>query len=809
MPLDHRLRHLLAPFVVLALTAVSQADAQDTLPRHFPAELVQRAVALPAPRWKFVEPKRYREMPETFGLQITALAAHAAPDFVVDGRPLADHLAAKLRHFLVTPEPYADGSTREPEALGGIGGWTHHVPANALLLAKRTPALWSRLSADERARADLLMQALAVAGHWCLDDDNTYYVLMDGETLFHRSWNPNHVEGYVGVMVAASLYFGHEELNTFFRTFDFDTFAARLEAANFRNILRCWTWTPAVRDRLMFGGDLAVPDHQVLVPGLVTTGRGVRNPFSYDGIGLDEPWALYRSQAMRVFSKAVRNNVIVYGDLEGRILGQATGATTSPWNGQTGFIFEFETMDWSGLRTNLAYAFEAAMIDLMTATTLKQLGEWRPDAGGRPLERRMAVGMADFLFRVTEGYSGWANGKPGNYTWQDYFLPQGADLVVDLWRAYFEPAPPPTPDAPVDVAVAADVIEHSTIFADPALYAAWPDLVRLPDGTLVATFCATEEHLGPDGRILLTRSTDGGRTWSPPIVACDTPLDDRENGLTVGRDGTLALHVRSVAWTRAAYAALNPGSYPAATLARWSDHVETAAYRAAADQAGTWIYTSTDGGLTWSDPGPGPDAIHGGIVLANGTWISGAYREEQGGVAVHTAPAAGGPWTRSQRLDTPTSLHRRFGEPHLAQLPGGRLVMAIRSTASPYDDHNVNNHFYTAVSDDGGATWTPAASSHRWGFPPHLLALADGRLLASTGYRRPPYGIRASLSADGITWVDTPERVLRADAPSHDLGYPASVELTPGEILTIYYQKPDAATRPTIQSTRWRLPPRD
>ncbi|WP_221029715.1 sialidase family protein [Actomonas aquatica] len=797
--------HRLILFALSVVLTTGVLRAQDTLPRHFSAELVQRAVDLNAPRWKFVEPRRYREMPETFGLQITALAAHAAPAYEVNGRPLADHLAAKLRHFLVTPEPYPDGTTREPEALGGIGGWTHHVPANALLLAKHTPAVWNQLSADEHARADLLMQALALAGHWCLDDDNNYYVLMDGVTLFHRSWNPNHVEGYVGVMVAASLYFGPDELNAFFRSFDFDRFTARLEAANFRNILRCWTWTPALRDRMMFGGDLAVPDDQILVPGLVTTGRGVRNTFSFDGMGLDEPWALYRSQAMRVFNKAVRNEVNIHGDLTGHILGEATGATTSPWNGQTGFIFEFESMDWSGLRTNLAYAFEAAMIDLMTATTLKELNEWQLDAGGRPLERRMAVGMADFIFRAEEGYAGWANGKPGNYDWEEYFLPKGADLVIDLWRSYFEAPPPPTPDRPLDIAVAANVGETQTLFADPEVYAAWPTMVQLPDGTLVISFCATEEHLGPNGRAMIMRSTDNGHTWSDPVVAVDTPLDDRENGLTVGPDGTLALHVRSVAWTRAAYDALAPGSYPDETLARWSDYVEQPAYRAAADQAGTWIYTSTDGGHTWSEPVPGPDSIHGGIVLEDGTWMSSAYRDEKGSVALYTAPAANGPWSRIQRLDTPNTINRRFGEPHLAQLPSGRLVMAIRSTASPYDDHNSNNQFHVSVSDDLGKTWSTAANSQRWGYPVHVITLSDGRLLASYGYRRPPYGIRASLSTDGINWTDTPELVLRSDAPNHDLGYPASVEIAPGEILTIYYIENTLGDRPIIQSTRWHL----
>ncbi len=800
-----RLGSLLASACAFAATPLL-AQTQDTLPPQFPAALVQRAVDLNAPRWRFVEAVRYREMPQTFALQITALAAHAAPDYEVNGQPLAAHLADKLRFILVTPEPYPDGSSREPEALGGIGGWTHHVPANAILLAKHTPAVWNQLSADERARADLLMQALAVAAHWCLDDDNNYYVLTDGVTLFHRSWNPNHVEGYVGVIVAASLYFGADELNAFFRGFDFDQFAARLEAANFRNILNCWTWTPTVRDRMMFGGDLAVPDNQVLVPGLVTTGRGIRNDFSYDGMTLDETWPLYRSQALRVFNKAVRNEVNVHGEIAGRILGEDTGATRSPWDGQTGFIFEFESMDWFGLRTNLAYAFEASMIDLMTATTLKEIGEWRTDAGGRYIERRMAVGMADFMFRAREGFTGWANGKVGNYDWEDYFLPQGADMVVELWQAYFEPAPPPTPAEPIDVAVAATATAHTTIFADPATYAAWPDLVRLPDGTLVAAFCATEEHLAPDGKILLIHSTDNGHTWSDPVVAYDSPLDDRESGLTVSPDGTLALHVWSTAWTPEAYAALKPDAYPADTLARWSEHVSTDAYHDAAERQGAWVLTSTDGGKSWSDPVRGPDAIHGGIVLTDGTWMAAAYREENGRIGIHTAEQSTGPWQRIQTVDTPANVHRRFGEPHLAQLPSGRIVLAVRSTAAPYDDQNVNNRFYTAFSDDNGRTWSELVSSQRWGYPSHLLTLADGRLLATYGYRRPPFGIRASLSNDGINWIDTPELVLRADSPDHDLGYAASVEVSPGEILTIYYQKPDATTRPAIMTTRWHLP---
>ena len=105
-----------------------------------------------------------------------------------------------------------------------------------------------------------------------------------------------------------------------------------------------------------------------------------------------------------------------------------------------------------------------------------------------------------------------------------------------------------------------------------------------------------------------------------------------------------------------------------------------------------------------------------------------------------------------------------------------------------------------------------------WGFPPHLLALSDGRLLCTYGHRRPPYGQRACVSRDGVKWRAEDEIVLRDDADNGDLGYPASAELGPGRILTVYYQAPvarppplmrppdPARHKPGIWATTWDLP---
>ena len=42
-------------------------------------------------------------------------------------------------------------------------------------------------------------------------------------------------------------------------------------------------------------------------------------------------------------------------------------------------------------------------------------------------------------------------------------------------------------------------------------------------------------------------------------------------------------------------------------------------YKAAESNQGRWVLTSRDHGHTWGERVRGPDAVHGGIVLENGT----------------------------------------------------------------------------------------------------------------------------------------------------------------------------------------------
>lgn len=436
----------LLPVLIMLATVVPGHGVERT-GKPFSDAVLARAMQEEAPRWRFTPGRQSGNLPHTFALQLTAVAAHLAPDRVVEGRTLAENVVVKLRSLLGGADADADGHTREPDAVGGIAGWTHNAAAQVLLLAKRTPAIWQALRADERERADLIMQALAAAGHLMTDDDNDYHTRIDGIGLQHKSWNPNIAEGYVDIMAAAALYFGARELNAFFLSFDFDAFTAKLKAAKLLNIYRCWRHEPAMRTLFMHGGNYTnrnspAPSQPHGVPG---RGAGIRNVYSYRGRTLDQPWEIFRTQCDRLYAKSVRTIIVIDGDNHSRLLQRATSATVSPYEGRMGMCYEFESMDGLGMRTSLTYAFEGLMINLGTAATFRVLGLWPDDLSGRDIERRMAVGVSDTLFRAREGYRGWAGGKE-TIAWLEKDLqPHGSDYIFPLWSELFPPVPVSTP----------------------------------------------------------------------------------------------------------------------------------------------------------------------------------------------------------------------------------------------------------------------------------------------------------------------------------------------------------------------------
>ncbi len=129
----------------------------------------------------------------------------------------------------------------------------------------------------------------------------------------------------------------------------------------------------------------------------------------------------------------------------------------------------------------------------------------------------------------------------------------------------------------------------------------------------------------------------------------------------------------------------------------------------------------------------------------------------------------------------------------------GRLLCQLRN-------HNAADHRETlqAESSDGGKTWSEPRAIGVWGLPSHLLRLSDGRLLMTYGHRRAPLGNQARLSEDhGRTWSGP--IIISADGTSADLGYPSTVELDGGTLLSVWYERMNSSPMAVLRQARWRL----
>ena len=69
----------------------------------------------------------------------------------------------------------------------------------------------------------------------------------------------------------------------------------------------------------------------------------------------------------------------------------------------------------------------------------------------------------------------------------------------------------------------------------------FPVALRLQDGRIAVVLRGGAGHLGIQGRLDMVFSGDDGRTWTPPTVVVDSPVDDRNPALGQARDGTLVV----------------------------------------------------------------------------------------------------------------------------------------------------------------------------------------------------------------------------------------------------------------------------
>jgi sialidase-1 len=130
----------------------------------------------------------------------------------------------------------------------------------------------------------------------------------------------------------------------------------------------------------------------------------------------------------------------------------------------------------------------------------------------------------------------------------------------------------------------------------------------------------------------------------------------------------------------------------------------------------------------------------------------------------------------------------------------GTLIVHIRNHNKPNAGETLQ-----CESSDGGRTWTTPHPIGVWGLPSHLLRTSSGALVMSYGYRRAPFGNQARVSRDnGRTW--SAPVVISSDGAGVDLGYPSTVQVDDGRLITVWYEKPAGSDRAVLRMAQWRLP---
>ena len=348
-------------------------------------------------------------------------------------------------------------------------------------------------------------------------------------------------------------------------------------------------------------------------------------------------------------------------------------------------------------------------------------------------------------------------------------------------------------------------------------YLAWPTVVMDERGYLYAAASLRRDHKDPFGATAFFVSKDGGATWSKPKIINDSPLDDRDVGLVYIGNGKMV----ATFFTEPADSYRDGGTSASewgkcytyqknAKLSEWNTYTS----QQLKELNGRFVMTSNDYGETWSDPikvpfsNPhGPSLMNDGkTLIAPG--LSGSQRRV---FSIHTSNDYGKTWTKQTDVNLPEIPSGYcYYEPYIIQLSDGSFLAGIRCEKSGVAGSSYS--IWTMKSKDG-KEWTEAQKIPTVvGAPPHFLELSNGAILLTYSYRIDPNrGVRGCLSYDGGETWDTEEFVISNNTSKNnrDLGYPSTVELADGTLITVYYQAYANDYPASLLYTKWKLLPAD
>ena len=309
---------------------------------------------------------------------------------------------------------------------------------------------------------------------------------------------------------------------------------------------------------------------------------------------------------------------------------------------------------------------------------------------------------------------------------------------------------------------------------------AWPNLTVLRDGTIVATVFNAPYHANIVGDVECWGSSDRGGTWEKRgTPARHDPANSNRMNVAAGAATNGDLVVISSGWLLKLNPPPPPGQLHTAGLVRVLE---------------PWVCRSSDAGRTWTvdrDAMPAtsplgseatPPIPFGDIIEGHdGTLRVAAYsclhrrdkERRQWRSYVYRSRDDGRTWAEPVCI----SAERSHNETALFHLGRGKWLAAARGGGL---------HLYESTDD--GMTWRHLSRLRVGGYPGHLTRVRGGRLILSVGTRSGFERTTRVFHSDdeGHTWGPA-YRVV--DYKGKDGGYPSSIELPSGEVLTAYYAK--------------------
>jgi hypothetical protein len=309
-------------------------------------------------------------------------------------------------------------------------------------------------------------------------------------------------------------------------------------------------------------------------------------------------------------------------------------------------------------------------------------------------------------------------------------------------------------------------------------YQAFPDACRLKNGDILAVFYAGYGHVSLEaddfpngGRICTVRSSDEGRTWTPPQVLFDDADDNRDPHIAQLDDGSLVCTFFSWRHTGPRYKSFKDFNWKT--------------WRQSAENTGVQMIRSTDGGRTWDKTARSlwlkwycSAPVR---QLPDGTCLLGLYGDKTAAVARSSDRCK--TWQEPAMIPIPKNVSLD-AETDVIPLKDGRLFAALRSSKV---------HMHYSTSSDGGMTWTTAADIGFDGHCPHLLRLSTGEIILS--HRKPATDIHISRD-DAKTWQGPYEIDSCIGA------YPSTVQLKDGSVLIVYYSEGEGSA---IRARRFKV----